>query len=64
MVLITGNALGSGLILDTWTPRPLCKKDCGSMDGNRHKETAQRAPQWEKGKLERRLHLVQTEGFV
>jgi hypothetical protein len=30
--------------LDTWTPRPLCKKDCGSMDGNRHKETAQRAP--------------------
>ena len=30
--------------LDTWTPRPLCKKDCGSMDGNRHKETAQRLP--------------------
>ena len=30
--------------LDTWTPRPLCKKDCDSMDGNRHKETAQRAP--------------------
>ena len=29
--------------LDTWTPRPLCKRDCGSMDGNRHKETAQRA---------------------
>ena len=29
--------------LDTWTPRPLCKKDCHSMDGNRHKETAQRA---------------------
>ena len=30
--------------IETWTPRPLCKKDCGSMDGNRHKETAQRAP--------------------
>ena len=30
--------------LDTWTPRPLCKKDCDSMDGNRHKETAQRLP--------------------
>ena len=30
--------------LDTWTPRPLCKKDCDSMDGKRHKETAQRLP--------------------
>ena len=30
--------------LDNWKPRPLCKKDCGMMDGNRHKETAQRAP--------------------
>ena len=28
--------------LENWTPRPLCKKDCDSMDGNRHKETAQR----------------------
>jgi len=27
-----------------WTPRPLCKKDCGHMDGNRHMETAQRGP--------------------
>ena len=34
--------------LDTWTPRPLCKKDCESMDGNRHKETAQRAPSGKK----------------
>ena len=34
--------------LDTWTPRPLCKKDCDSMDGNRHKETAQRAPSGKK----------------
>ena len=25
-----------------WQPRELCKKDCGSMDGNRHKESAQR----------------------
>ena len=32
--------------LDTWTPRP--KKDCDSMDGNRHKETAQRAPSGKK----------------
>ena len=27
-----------------WEPRPLCQKDCGHMDGNRHMETAQRGP--------------------
>ena len=31
-----------------WEPRALCKKDCNSMDGNRHKETAQRAPSGKK----------------
>ena len=36
--------------IETWTPRPLCKKDCGNMDGNRHKETAQRAPSGKKEK--------------
>ena len=30
--------------LTNWKPRPLCQKDCGNMDGNRHKETAQRLP--------------------
>ena len=25
-----------------WKPRDLCKKDCNAMNGNRHKETAQR----------------------
>ena len=25
-------------------PRPLCKRDCAMTGGNRHKETAQRAP--------------------
>ena len=34
--------------LDEWTPQPLCKKDCGNMDGNKHKETAQRAPSGKK----------------
>ena len=34
--------------LDNWKPRDLCKKDCGNMDGNRHKETAQRAPSGKK----------------
>ena len=32
--------------IDCWQPRPLCKRDCDSMnaDRRRHKETAQRAP--------------------
>ena len=34
--------------LNSWNSRPLCKKDCGQMEGNRHKETAQRAPSGKK----------------
>ena len=34
--------------LTSWSPRPLCKKDCNSMDGNKHEETAQRAPSGKK----------------
>jgi hypothetical protein len=34
--------------LDNWKPRDLCMKDCGNMDGKRHKETAQRAPSGKK----------------
>jgi site-specific DNA-cytosine methylase len=32
--------------LDTWAPRPLCKKYCNSMmdNGRKHKEVAQRVP--------------------
>ena len=32
--------------LDTWAPRPLCKRDCGNMmeNGKRHSEVAQRVP--------------------
>jgi hypothetical protein len=30
--------------LVNWEPRSLGKKDCGSMDGNRHAEPAQRGP--------------------
>lgn len=28
--------------IKNWTPRPLCQKDCGKMNGNRHRESAQR----------------------
>ena len=30
--------------LKSWKPRPLCKKDCNGIIGNRHKETAPRLP--------------------
>ena len=31
-----------------WLPKPLCKKDCDSMDGNKHKAIAQRLPNGKK----------------
>ena len=36
--------------ISTWMPRPLCKRDCGSMDatGKRHIESAQRGPSGKK----------------
>ena len=39
--------------LKSWKPRPLCKKDCGQMEGNSHtcKETAQEEPRVTKRKL-------------
>ena len=46
-----------------WCPRPLCKRDCNSMDatGKRHKEVAQRMPCGKKSDWgERHIHK-QTE---
>ena len=39
--------------ISTWTPRPLCNKDCNAMteDKKKHKETAQRMPSGKKGNL-------------
>ena len=36
--------LWNNININNWTPRPLCKKDCGYMNdgGTRHKQTAQR----------------------
>jgi len=31
-----------------WNPRPLCLKDCGNMEGNKHKATAQKMPSGKK----------------
>ena len=34
--------------LTSWKPRPLCKKDCGNIINNKHKETTQRMPSGKK----------------
>ena len=34
--------------LNTWIPRPLCKKDCGNIVNNKHIEVAQRGPTGKK----------------
>ena len=31
-----------------WIPKPLCNKDCNSMDGNKHQAVAQRMPPGKK----------------
>ena len=36
------------LNFNNWTPRPLCKKDCGNVVDGRHIEVAQRLPQKKK----------------
>ena len=45
--------------LKSWKPRPLCKKDCNGIIGNRHKETAQRLPC--KGRWEEQRKKTQDE---
>ena len=47
--------------LESWTPRPLCEKDCNSMDGNRHQETAQRLPSGKKSKWNNRAKHTQEQ---
>ena len=34
--------------LTSWKPRPLCKKDCGNIINNKHKERTQRMPSGKK----------------
>ena len=45
-----------------WTPRPLCKKDCESIENGKHKEVAQRGPSgpketWTNQKTHKRTEL-------
>ena len=49
-----------------WTPRPLCRKDCGSMtqDGRRHKDTAQRMPSGKKADWENNRIISREELYT
>ena len=47
-----------------WEPKPLCKKDCNSMNGNRHKETAQRIPNGKKEEWGNHQHFKQSDLYV
>ena len=40
--------------IEAWTPRPLCKKDCGRMVGNIHEQCAQRSPPLHLASVRRR----------
>ena len=35
--------------IDNWEPKPLCKKDCNSVNGNKHMAEAQRLTRTETG---------------
>ena len=48
MLMLTGSNHQKRFNSITWRPRPLCNKDFDSMDGNRHKATAQRMPSGKK----------------
>ena len=43
--------------IESWTPRPLCKKDCDHMVGNIHEQCAQRGPPQHLATVRRR-HLA------
>ena len=40
--------------IEAWTPKPLCKKDCGHMNGNVHEQSAQQSPRMHLASVRRR----------
>jgi hypothetical protein len=50
--------------ITNWQPRELCKKDCGNIEGNRHKATAQRLPSGKKTDWGERPLFKQSELYV
>ena len=47
-----------------WKPKPLCKKDCGNMNGNKHKAVAQRMPIGKKQDWEDKPLFKQSELYI
>jgi hypothetical protein len=47
-----------------WTPKPLCQKDCDSMNGNKHEEVAQRGKSGPKETWENQKTHKQRELYV
>ena len=47
-----------------WLPKPVCKKDCDSMNGNKHKATTQRLPNGKKQDWENQQSFKQTDLYV
>ena len=47
-----------------WNPKPLCKKDCGNIIDNKHKETAQRMQQGNKSTWIDKPQFTQTDFYV
>ena len=48
MTLIIANTDMIRTNLERWTPRELCKRDCGNVIDGKHVETAQRLPSGKK----------------
>ena len=40
--------------IESWTPKPLCKKDCDHMVGNIHEQCAQQSPPLRLASVRRR----------
>ena len=47
-----------------WTPRPLCKRDCGNIVDGKHKEHAQRGPSGPKDTWTNQVRHKQKELYV
>lgn len=47
-----------------WIPKPLCRKDCGNIENNKHKQTAQRGPSGNKDTWANQIRFKQSELYV
>ena len=50
--------------LINWIPKPLCKKDCGNVVDNKHKQSAQRGPSGKKETWGNQIRYKQAELYI